>query len=127
MAETKSETKRRREKLERRRRHVRKHLPANPNKPRLVVYRSNKHIYGQIVDAVTGRTITGCSTLSPAVRETLKPEMKPVEEARLVGVRLAALAKEKGVGKVAFDRNGRRYHGRVKALAEGARTGGLEF
>ena len=127
MAETRNETRRRRERLARRRRHVRKHLPEDASRPRLVVYRSNKHIYGQLIDSVTGRTITGCSSLTSEIKVRLQADTKPVAEARLVGEQIAALGKQKGITKVAFDRNGRKYHGRVKALAEAARSGGLEF
>lgn len=94
---------------------------------RLVVYRSNNHIYAQIVDDVQQRTITGCSSLTPGLREKIASSDGKTAKAKVVGEYIAGLAKEKGITKVAFDRNGRRYHGRVRALAEGARAGGLEF
>ena len=115
------------EKLERRRMHVRKRMFGMPERPRLIVYRSNRHIYSQLRDDVSARTIAGCSTMTPALREAVAGASSKIEQARIVGEHLARLAKEKGIKVVSFDRNGRKYHGRVKALADGARAGGLEF
>jgi len=115
------------EKLVRRKKHVAKKLFGTPECPRLVVYRSNRHIYAQLVDDINRRTITGCSTLTPDLAVELKGITGKLEEAKRVGKRIAALAKDNGVEKVAYDRNGRKYHGRVKALADGAREGGLKF
>jgi len=84
-------------------------------------------MYAQLVDDLNQRTITGVSTLSPWVRERLDGVQGKVEKARIVGKAIAEKAKELGITKVVFDRAGYRYHGRVKALAEGAREGGLEF
>ena len=115
------------ERLERRRMHARKRMFGTPERPRLIVYRSNRHIYSQLRDDVSARTIAGCSTMTPALREAVAGASGKIEQARIVGEHLARLAKEKGIKVVAFDRNGRKYHGRVKALADGARAGGLEF
>ena len=127
MTDTRAAYRHKREGLKRRKMRVRKRLFGTSERLRLVVYRSNKHIYAQIVDDIACRTIVGCSTLSPAITQKVSAAGSKVEKARLVGEYLAGLAKEKGIGKVAFDRNGRIYHGRVKALAEGARSSGLDF
>ncbi len=116
-------------KLERRRRRhwrVRRHVAGTPERPRLCVFRSHKHIAAQLIDDSEGRTLLGVSTLSPTAREGLSHGGN-VEAARAVGARLAELAKERGITKVVFDRAGYQYHGRVKALAEAARSGGLQF
>ena len=122
MDRQKVEWKRRR----RRHRHVRRTVFGTPDRPRLVVYRSEKHTYCQIVDDTEGRTLAAASTLTPSVREQTA-EAKPTSAAALVGARIAELAAERGITRVAFDRGARRYHGRVKALAEAARKGGLKF
>ena len=111
----------------RRKKRIRKKISGTPERPRLVVFRSAKHMYAQLVDDLNQRTITGVSTLSPWVRERLDGVQGKVEKARIVGKAIAEKAKELGITKVVFDRAGYRYHGRVKALAEGAREGGLEF
>jgi large subunit ribosomal protein L18 len=106
----------------RNRRHlrVRKRVSGSTERPRLVVYRSLKHIYAQIVDDATRRTLMTVSDLSIG-------EGKKSEKSLKVGKQLAARAKEAGITRVVFDRAGYRYHGRVKAVADGAREGGLEF
>lgn len=99
---------------------VRKKVTGTAERPRLVVYRSIKHIYAQLVDDGAQRTIL-------TVSDTGVPEGKKTERSAEVGKRLAAKAKDAGITKVVFDRAGYRYHGRVKAVADGAREGGLEF
>lgn len=111
----------------RRKKRVRKKILGTPERPRLSVFRSLKHMYAQIIDDISGHTLVACSTLSPELREELKGKTKNVEAARKVGFLLAKRALEKGIKKVVFDRGYFKYHGRVKALAEGAREGGLEF
>lgn len=113
----------------RRRRHlrVRKKVFGTPERLRLSVFRSSKHIYGQIVDDLQGHTLAAASSLDPEVREKAAAGGGKTELAREVGRLLARRAREKGILRVAFDRGGYLYHGRVKALAEGAREGGLEF
>ncbi len=103
---------------------IRRRISGTPERPRLCVYRSNRHIYAQLIDDTTSRVLTGASTLAPELRGQKK---KPVEIAVEVGKLIAEKAKVLGIKKVVFDRAGYRYHGRVKALAEGARQGGLEF
>ena len=107
---------------QRQRRHlrVRKKVTGTPERPRLVVYRSLKHIYAQLVDDASSRTLLTVS--DQAVGEGKKTE-RSVE----VGRRVAARAKEAGITRVVFDRAGYKFHGRVKAVADGAREGGLEF
>lgn len=95
-------------------------------KPRLSVHRSSQQIYCQIIDDAAGRTIVSASSLEKANREQLKTGAT-VEAARLIGQQIAARAVEAGIKEVVFDRGGYMYHGRVKALAEGAREGGLSF
>ncbi len=110
----------------RRKRHtrIRKKIFGTPHMPRLVVFRSLKNIEGQIVDDVKEITLIGISSMS---KEVDKKGKKKVEVSKVVGQQLAKKAKEKGIEKIVFDRNGYLYHGRVKAFAEGARKGGLKF
>jgi len=111
-----------------RRRHwrVRAKVFGTSERPRLCVHRSNKNIFAMIVDDTKGHTILSLSSLSSELRGKLSHGGN-VKAAEAVGRRLAELARERGVTKVAFDRAGYRYHGRVKALAEAARAGGLKF
>ena len=99
---------------------VRKKVAGTPARPRLVVFRSLKHIYAQLVDDVAGRTIATVSSVKVG-------EGKKTEKAAEVGKQIAAIAKDRGITTVVFDRAGYQYHGRVKAVADGAREGGLEF
>ena len=112
----------------RKRRHfrVRKKINGNPENPRLNVYRSLRHIYAQIIDDTSRRTLVFASTLDPSLKEQLSSTGNK-EAARLVGELLAKRALEKGINTVVFDRGGFLYHGRVKSLAEGARSQGLKF
>jgi large subunit ribosomal protein L18 len=103
---------------------VRKKVAGTPGRPRLVVFRSSKHIYAQVVDDTRGVTILGASDRSDGV----KPEgAGKTAKSFALGRHIAEQAKAKGIGKVVFDRGGYQYHGRVKAVADGARKGGLEF
>lgn len=117
--------------LRRRRRHlrIRKKVHGTGERPRLVVHRSLRNIEGQVVDDDAGRTMVGFSTLSPAFRAAAGDDKGggKVGAARAAGKMLAEQARSRGVSRVVFDRGGFRYHGRVKAFAEGAREGGLEF
>lgn len=112
----------------RRRRHlrVRKKIYGTPERPRLNVYRSLNHIYAQVIDDLNGCTLAAASSLDPELRQKLKSGGNK-EAARLVGEIVAQRALERGIDKVVFDRGGYLYHGRVKALAEGAREKGLNF
>lgn len=105
---------------------IRKTLTGTTERPRLSVYRSEKHIYAQVIDDTAGRTLASASSVDAAVRGELKHGAN-IAAAKKVGLAIAAAAKAAGVTKVAFDRNGRKYHGRVKALADAAREGGLKF
>jgi len=112
----------------RKRRHlrVRKKIKGTPERPRLSVYRSLKHIYAQIIDDTKGHTLVAASTLDPELRGQIERGSN-CEAARAVGLLIAKRALAKNITKVVFDRGGNLYHGRVAALAEGAREGGLEF
>ncbi|MGQ9818795.1 MAG: 50S ribosomal protein L18 [Candidatus Kapaibacteriales bacterium] len=112
---------------ERRKLRIRKKIFGTALTPRLSIYRSLNHIYAQIIDDEKGHTLVACSTLDPDVRSLRNEKATKTEVARLVGKILAQKAIAKGIQKVAFDRNGFLYHGRIKALAEGAREGGLKF
>jgi len=109
-----------------RHRRVRKRVFGTPDRPRLNVFRSLKHIYAQIIDDERGHTLAAASTLDPELRPRLKG-LKKTEQARLVGELVAKRALARGIKRVVFDRGGYLYHGRVRALAEGSRAGGLEF
>ena len=110
------------------RRHVRvrKNLSGSAQRPRLNVYKSLSAIYAQVIDDGAGRTLVSASTIDRDLREKTKG-LKKSEQAKLVGQAVAERAKSKGIQAVVFDRGGYRYVGRVKALADGAREGGLQF
>ncbi len=114
-------------KAQRRRQRVRKRIFGTPDCPRLTVAKSLKNIFAQIVDDVNQVTIAAAASNSKTVSGELKSDMTKTQQAFEVGKILAGLAREKGVEAVVFDRNVSRYHGRVKALADGARKGGLKF
>jgi len=111
----------------RRRNHVRRKVRGTADRPRLTVFRSSKHIYAQLIDDIAGKTLAQASTAAK------KEERKSVgyggncKAAKVVGQKLAEAAKAAGISKAAFDRGHYRFHGRIKALAEGAREGGLQF
>ena len=104
-----------------------KRLVGTPEKPRLVVYRSLKYTYGQLVDDINHKVIAAYSNAGKKASADLKKAKTKVEAAKISGKLLAENALKKKVAKVIFDRNGYLYHGRVKAFAEGAREGGLQF
>ncbi|MCL1926992.1 MAG: 50S ribosomal protein L18 [Syntrophorhabdaceae bacterium] len=105
---------------------IRKRIFGTEERPRLSVFRSAKHIYAQLVVDSTGSTIIAASTLSPEIRTEVN-ELDKSDAAKKVGQLIGKKAQEKNIRRVVFDRNGFLYHGRVKALAEGARESGLEF
>ncbi|MEM6531421.1 MAG: 50S ribosomal protein L18 [Myxococcota bacterium] len=109
----------------RRRIRVRKKISGTAERPRLNVFRSAKHIYAQAIDDLNGTTLASVSTASKDMRAKLDGDK--VSRAKAVGLALAEACKAKNVSAVVFDRNGYKYHGRVRAVAEGAREGGLEF
>ncbi len=106
----------------RRRRRVRAKVRGTAERPRLSVYRSNRGVFAQLIDDDAGRTITSVSWIEPSLRD-----LSRMDQARRAGAALAERAKEAGVSSCVFDRGGYRYHGRVRALADGARGGGLTF
>ncbi|MGF1513092.1 MAG: 50S ribosomal protein L18 [Elainellaceae cyanobacterium] len=111
-----------------RRRHarIRRKMIGTAEQPRLSVFRSNQHIYAQVIDDVSQTTLTAASTLDPDLKASLE-DTSTCEASTQVGRLVAERAKEHGITKVVFDRGGKLYHGRVKALAEAAREAGLEF
>jgi large subunit ribosomal protein L18 len=112
--------------LERRKWHVRNSLFGTTERPRLSVFRSDKHIYAQVIDDYAGKTLAAAASTQDDVRGGLKNGGN-VAAAKAVGKAIAEKAKAAGVTKVAFDRGGRQYHGRIKALADAAREAGLKF
>ncbi|MEM4267184.1 MAG: 50S ribosomal protein L18, partial [Candidatus Nanoarchaeia archaeon] len=106
---------------------IRKKVSGTPERPRLVVFRSLKNIYAQLIDDTSGKTLVSISTLSKELSDVLKDNLKKTDKSSLVGKKIAELALQKGIKKVVFDRNGYLYHGRIKAVADSARDGGLEF
>ncbi len=105
---------------------VRKNVTGTPERPRLNVFRSHKHIYAQVIDDIAGHTLAAASTVDTELRDELEGKSK-MERAKEVGKLVAERAKGAGVKQVVFDRGGYQYHGRVKALADAAREAGLEF
>ena len=112
----------------RQRRHlrVRKRVNGTPSRPRLNVFRSSEEIYAQVIDDEAGTTMVSASSIDNELRKYMSGKTK-TEQAELVGQAIAQRAKSQGIGQVVFDRSGYRYIGRVKALADGAREGGLQF
>jgi large subunit ribosomal protein L18 len=110
----------------RRHRRVRRKVSGTADRPRMNVFRSLQHIYAQVIDDEIGHTLASASTVDAQVQERING-LDKTAQARVVGQVLAERAMGKGVTKVVFDRGGYKYHGRVKALAEGSRQGGLEF
>ena len=108
---------------------LRKRIQGSEQRPRLTVYRSVSHIYVQVVDDMTGRTIASASSVEPSVKGTFAKQAKGgnVAGAQAVGKTIAQRLMEKGVKRIVFDRNGFLYHGRIKAVADAAREAGLEF
>jgi large subunit ribosomal protein L18 len=111
---------------ERRKLRIRKRVNGTTERPRMSVFRSSKHIYAQVIDDTTGKTLAHASTLSKDLRGTLDEDNK-VDAAKKVGALIAKICKSKKIDAVVFDRNGYLYHGRVSALAQAAREAGLEF
>ena len=112
------------QRLKRRHRRVRKKIVGTAQRPRLAVFRSNKHVYAQAIDDIAGRTLVAASTVEAAQRTG---PTATVDAAKSVGVLLARRARDAGIDTVVFDRGGFSYHGRVAAVADGAREGGLVF
>jgi large subunit ribosomal protein L18 len=111
----------------RRQMRIRKKLSGTADRPRLTIFRSLKHIQAQLIDDVNGRSLMGISSNAPQLKDQLQTIEGKCNKSREVGKALAARAQEAGISQVVFDRAGYLYHGRVKALAEGAREGGLKF
>ncbi len=113
---------------------IRKRVLGTPERPRLVVYRSLKNMYAQLIDDLNRKTITAASSRDKEIKEQLREQKEPgkstsskVSESKVVGKLIAQKALERKITKVVFDRHGYLYHGRVKAVADGAREGGLKF
>jgi large subunit ribosomal protein L18 len=106
---------------DRRKRRIRKKVSGTPERPRLSVFRSARHLYAQIIDDSTGKTLAAASTVKA------KPDGTKVDGAKVVGAAIASACLEKGIKQVVFDRGGYLYHGRVRALADAAREAGLDF
>lgn len=104
----------------------RSRLQSTPERPRLSVHRTSKHIYAQVIDDLAGKTLAGCGSTGKSFATELEGKTK-TERAAFIGQEIARRAKDAGVSKVVFDRGSLRYHGRVKALADAAREGGLNF
>ena len=111
---------------QRRKRRVRKKISGTTERPRLSVYRSNLHIYAQLIDDMTGHTVASASTVDKELKGSVA-EMDKTASAEAVGKLLAERAKQNGFDRVVFDRNGYLYHGRIEAVAKGAREAGLHF
>jgi len=111
----------------RKKKHIRKSLSGTPERPRLTVFRSLKHTYAQIIDDNSQKTLLSASSLSKDIKDDIAKAKTKTEVARIIGINVAQKAKSLNLNNVIFDRSGYIYHGRVKALADGAREGGLNF
>jgi len=109
-----------------RKKRIRKNMTGTPQRPRLSVFRSARHVYAQIVDDTRGATVVAASSVEKAVKSQPRFENK-IAQATHIGQLIAERAAEKGIKKVVFDRNGFLYHGRIKAISDGARKAGLDF
>jgi len=114
-------------KYTRRVRRTRSKILGTPDRPRLSVHKSLKHIYAQIIDDLNGSSVVFVSSLTTSARDKFEDKDNKRNKSYKVGMLLAEMAKAKGIERVVFDRQGNRYHGRVKSVAEGARKGGLNF
>eukprot|EP00877_Chromochloris_zofingiensis_P005097 jgi/Chrzof1/14589/Cz09g08170.t1 len=117
----------RKQQTQKRHQRIRRKLSGTTERPRLAVFRSNEHIYAQVIDDSVGKTLVSASTLLPDIKSVVEGNGATVAAAEAVGKKLAELCAAKSIEKVAFDRGGFAYHGRIKALADGAREGGLNF
>lgn len=115
------------QRLERRKWSLRSRLSGTAERPRLSVFRSDKHIYAQVIDDLAGRTLAAVASTDGEVRGAELKNGGNIAAAKAIGKAIAEKAKAAGITKVAFDRGGRQYHGRIKALADAAREGGLQF
>lgn len=115
------------QRLERRKWSLRSRLSGSAERPRLSVFRSDKHIYAQVIDDLAGKTLVAVASTSAEVRGAELKNGGNIAAAKAIGKAIAERAKAAGITKVAFDRGGRQYHGRIKALADAAREGGLQF
>ncbi len=106
---------------------IRRKVSGTPERPRLSVFRSLNNMYAQLIDDISGKTILEASSLAKELAEELKSSKGKVSKSKLVGKLLAKKASEKGITSAVFDRSGYKYHGRVKAVADGAREGGLKI
>jgi large subunit ribosomal protein L18 len=108
-------------------RRIRKKISGTPETPRLTIYRSLGNIYGQLIDDTNRITLASASSLSKEIKEEIRSVKGKISRSKMIGMLVAKKAIEKNIKEVVFDRNGYRYHGRVKAFADGAREGGLKF
>ncbi|MEX1062877.1 MAG: 50S ribosomal protein L18 [Balneolaceae bacterium] len=108
------------------RRRIRSTIHGTANRPRLAIYKSNKHVYLQLIDDLEGKTLIATSSGAPSLKEELKGKAG-IEQAKVLGEQLAKAALEQGIDKVVYDRSGYKYHGIVKAAADAAREGGLDL
>lgn len=108
------------------RRRIRSTIRGTSDRPRLSIYKSNKHVYAQLIDDLAGQTLAAASTQTNEIEDEIKDKPKS-ESAKIVGGYLAKIAKDNGIDKAVFDRSGYKYHGVIKSLAEGAREAGLDF
>lgn len=123
----KKRVKRKRHRRKRAHLRVRRRIQGTSDRPRLAVFKSLKHVYAQVIDDLEGRTLAAASSLDPAVKGLVKSDGSNVDTAKAVGKTIAERAKAQGIASVVFDRGGYIYHGKVKALADAAREGGLEL
>ncbi|HZW38919.1 MAG: 50S ribosomal protein L18 [Syntrophothermus sp.] len=106
---------------------IRKHISGTPERPRFTVYRSLNNVYAQLIDDQNGKTLVSASTLTKDILDEVKNTKSKVAKSKLIGTYIAKKALEQNITSVVFDRNGYRYHGRIQAIAEGAREAGLKF
>ncbi|MFH0988594.1 MAG: 50S ribosomal protein L18 [bacterium] len=106
---------------------IRKKISGTPERPRLTIYRSAKHIYAQLIDDTVGKTLVSTSSRTKELQEELKSTKSKIERCKVIGKAAGKLALEKNITQAVYDRNGYLYHGRVKAVADGAREAGLKF
>jgi large subunit ribosomal protein L18 len=112
---------------QKRHKRVRAKVSGTPQRPRLNVFRSSQHIYAQVIDDERGHTLAAAGSAEPAIRQQVSEDATKTDKAKLVGQLVAERAKAAGITQVVFDRGGFLYHGRVRALADAAREGGLDF